>query len=100
MATRAANVKNPRDFRGGGRPSGDSRFSRAARGIDPPADRTPWIVRLAHQNRQPGKRMGVARRLRLRLFVFLRQISRPAYYAYGLGDEVRLSVEVMPVRVR
>jgi len=36
----------------------------------------------------------------LRLFVFLRQISRPAYYAYGLGDEVRLSVEVMPVRVR
>jgi KUP system potassium uptake protein len=44
--------------------------------------------------------MNVARRLRLRLFVFLRLISRAAYYAYGLGDEVRLSVEVMPVRVR
>jgi KUP system potassium uptake protein len=44
--------------------------------------------------------MNLLRRLRLRLFVFLRLISRPAYYAYGLGDEVRLSVEIMPVRVR
>ncbi|MGD1039068.1 MAG: hypothetical protein ABR878_18315 [Roseiarcus sp.] len=44
--------------------------------------------------------MNVFRRLRLRLFVFLRLVSRPAYYAYGLGDEVRLSAEIMPVRVR
>ena len=70
------------------------------RQIDLPADRTQWIVHVAHENLLADKRMNVARRLRLRLFVFLRQISRPAYYAYGLGDEVRLSVEVMPVRVR
>jgi hypothetical protein len=26
--------------------------------------------------------------------------SQPAYYYYGLGDEVQLSVEIIPVRVR
>jgi hypothetical protein len=28
-----------------------------------------------------------------------REVSQPAYFAYGLGDEVRLTVEIMPVRV-
>ncbi len=59
-----------------------------------------WIVHVAHENLLPAKRMNVLRRLRFRLFVFLRLVSRPAYYAYGLGDEVRLSAEIMPVRVR
>jgi KUP system potassium uptake protein len=44
--------------------------------------------------------MGLLRRLRFRLFTFLRLVSQPAYYYYGLGDEVRLSVEIIPVRVR
>jgi KUP system potassium uptake protein len=39
------------------------------------------------------------KRLRFRLFLFLRLISRPAYYSYGLGDEVQLSTEIMPLRV-
>ena len=39
-------------------------------------------------------------KLRFRLFLFLRLVSRPAYYAYHLGDEVQLSAEIMPVRVR
>ena len=46
------------------------------------------------------ERMGLFARLRLRLFLLLRLVSRPAYYAYGLGDEVQLSAEIMPVRVR
>jgi KUP system potassium uptake protein len=70
------------------------------RRIDLPTDPTQWVVHVAHENLLPAKRMNILRRLRFRLFVFLRLISRPAYYAYGLGDEVRLSVEVMPVRVR
>jgi hypothetical protein len=44
--------------------------------------------------------MSLFKRLRFRLFLFLRLISRPAYYAYGLGDAVQLSAEVMPVRVQ
>jgi KUP system potassium uptake protein len=40
------------------------------------------------------------RRLRFGLFTFLRMISQPAYYYYGLGEQVQLSVEIIPVRVR
>jgi hypothetical protein len=39
-------------------------------------------------------------RLFFQVFLFLRRVSRPAYYAYGLGDKVQLSAEIMPVRVR
>jgi len=44
--------------------------------------------------------MSLFRRLRFRLFLFLRLVSRPTYYAYHLGDEVQLSAEIMPVRVQ
>jgi KUP system potassium uptake protein len=43
--------------------------------------------------------MNMAARLRFGLFLFLRNISRPTYYYYGLGDEVQLSAEIIPVRV-
>jgi KUP system potassium uptake protein len=44
--------------------------------------------------------MSWLRRVRFRLFLLLRLVSQPAYYYYGLGDEVQLSVEIIPVRVR
>jgi KUP system potassium uptake protein len=68
--------------------------------IDLPADRHQWIVHVSQENLLPVRRMGALRRLRFRLFTFLRLVSQPAYYYYGLGDEVRLSVEIIPVRVR
>ena len=40
------------------------------------------------------------KRIRFRLFLLLRLVSQPAYYYYGLGDEVQLSVEIIPVRLR
>jgi hypothetical protein len=43
--------------------------------------------------------MNILRRLRFRLFLFLRLVSRPAYYAYHLGDEVQLSAEIIPVKL-
>jgi len=55
---------------------------------------------VSHENLLPARHMTFFRKLRLRLFIFLRQISRPAYYAYHLGDEVQLSAEIIPVRVR
>ena len=39
--------------------------------------------------------MGLLRRARFQLFLFLRLVSQPAYYYYGLGDEVQLSVETI-----
>ena len=68
--------------------------------IDLPTDRRQWIVHVSQENLLPAARMGLLKRLRFRLFLFLRLVSQPAYYYYGLGDEVQLSVEIIPVRVR
>ncbi|MGD0150544.1 MAG: KUP/HAK/KT family potassium transporter [Xanthobacteraceae bacterium] len=68
--------------------------------IDLPTDRRQWIVHVSHENLLPAPRMGFFKRLRFRLFLLLRLVSQPAYYYYGLGDEVQLSVEIIPVRVR
>jgi KUP system potassium uptake protein len=70
------------------------------REIDLPMDRHQWIVHVSNENLLPSPGMSLLRRIRFRLFVVLRLISRPVYYAYGLGDEVQLSAEVMPVRVQ
>ena len=68
--------------------------------IDLPADRHKWIVHVSQENLLPLRRAGLLKRLRFRLFMFLRLVSQPAYYYCGLGDEVQLSVEIIPVRVR
>jgi KUP system potassium uptake protein len=65
-----------------------------------PAHADQWIVHVAHENLLPARQMDFFRRLRFRLFVFMRRVTRPAYYAYHLGDGVQLSAEIMPVRVR
>jgi KUP system potassium uptake protein len=68
--------------------------------IDLPTDRRQWVVHVSQENLLPSRRMGLLKRLRFRLFILLRLVSQPAYYYYGLGDEVQLSVEIIPVRVR
>jgi KUP system potassium uptake protein len=68
--------------------------------IDLPASRRDWIVHVSNENLLPGRPMGLLRRLRFRLFTLLRLVSGPAYYYYGLGDEVQLSAETLPVRLR
>ncbi len=70
------------------------------REIDLPTDRRQWIVHVSHENLLPARSMSLIQRFRFRLFMFLRQVSRPAFYYYGLGDEVQLSAETLPVRVR
>lgn len=70
------------------------------REIDLPTDRRQWIVHVSQENLLPSRRMGLLRRMRFRLFLLLRLVSQPAYYYYGLGDEVQLSVEIIPVRLR
>jgi KUP system potassium uptake protein len=68
--------------------------------IDLPTDRRQWIVHVSHENLLPARPMTVIQRLRFRLFMLLRLVSRPAFYYYGLGDEVQLSAETLPVRVK
>ena len=68
--------------------------------IDLPVSPGQWIVHVAHENLLPAKHMTFFRKLRFRLFLFLRLVSRPAYYAYHLGDVIQLSAEIMPVWLR
>lgn len=70
------------------------------REIDLPIDQRQWVVHASQENLLSSRRMGLLRRLRFRLFLILRLVSQPAYCYYGLGDEVRPSVEIIPVRVR
>ena len=58
------------------------------------------MVYVSHENLLPSRTMSWPRRVRFRLFRLMRNLSQPAYYYYGLGDEVQLSAEIMPVRVR
>jgi KUP system potassium uptake protein len=59
-----------------------------------------WIVHVAHEHLLPARHMRAWRRVRLALYEVLRHVSRPTYYHYGLGDEVQLTTEILPVRVR
>jgi KUP system potassium uptake protein len=65
-----------------------------------PTNRHRWIVYISLENLLPSRTMGWVKRLRLRLFMVLRRLSQSAHSYYGLGDEVQLSAEIVPVRVR
>jgi KUP system potassium uptake protein len=67
--------------------------------IDLPTARRRWIVHVSNENPLPARKMGFWRMLRFKLFLFLRLVSRPAYYYYGLGNQVQLSAEILPVRL-
>jgi KUP system potassium uptake protein len=68
--------------------------------IDLPGDPHLWSVHASQENLLPSRRTPLRRRIMFRVFSMLRHLSQPAYYYYGLGDEVQLSVEIMPVRMR
>jgi len=67
--------------------------------IDLPPDSHLWAVHVSQENLLLSKKVSLRRRIMYRLFHMLRHISQPAYYSYGLGDEVQLSVEIMPVKL-
>jgi len=83
-------------------PNVEKRLSDLARHkqIDLPADHAKWGVHVSHENLLQERGAAPWRRLRFLLFQMLRLVSRPTYYAYGLGDEVRLTAEILPVEVR
>ena len=68
--------------------------------IDLPAHPGQWVVHVSHENLLPARRMNLFKRIRFRLFMFLRLVSRPAYYGYHIGEEVQLSAEIISVKVQ
>jgi KUP system potassium uptake protein len=70
------------------------------REINLPVDEHRWIVHVSIEHLIPSRTMRAWGRARLRLFRILRRISQPAHYFYGMGDNVQLSAEIIPVRLK
>jgi KUP system potassium uptake protein len=64
------------------------------------ADHRKWIVHVVHEHLTRGVGMGVLAAIRFHAFELLRLISQPTYYHYGLGQDVQLTVEILPVQIR
>lgn len=67
--------------------------------INLPPDPHRWFVHVSHENIVTTASMSALDRLRSAVFFVLRHIATPGHYYYGLGDEVPLTVEIMPVRI-
>jgi KUP system potassium uptake protein len=67
--------------------------------VDLPKDPHRWLVHVSHEYLIKPKDFGLVKTLKWHVFLFLRQVTLPAYYAYGLGRDVNLSVDIMPVFV-
>ncbi len=68
--------------------------------IDLPSDPDKWLVHVSHERLIGANSWNWFRNVRLRLFLFFRQITQPAYFYYGLGNKVNLSLDIMPVRLK
>lgn len=64
-----------------------------------PADPHKWLVHTAVEKFIPKKKMNFFIATRYHIFVLLRQIMSPVYSYYHLGQEVNLSVEIMPIKL-
>ena len=62
-------------------------------------DHRKWTVHVAHEHLVHVRARGWLSALRFHTFELLRLVSRPTYYHYGLGADVQLTVEILPVRV-
>lgn len=67
--------------------------------LDLPKDPHRWLVHVSHENLIRPKNFGLMETMKLRMFLLLRQVTQPAYYHYGLGRDVNLSMDIMPVFV-
>jgi KUP system potassium uptake protein len=60
-------------------------------------DHRKWTVHVVREHLAPVAGMSSLRAIRFRFYELLRLVSQPTYYHYGLGYDVPLSVEILPV---
>ncbi len=58
-----------------------------------------WVFHVSQELLKTNNKANLWWRFKLALFGLLRQISRPGYVYYGLGDEMQLSVQIIPVKI-
>lgn len=67
--------------------------------LELPKDLNHWLVHASYEKLIPKSHMTLFEQIRFRIFVFLRQITQPSYFYYGLGNNVNLSIEIMPIKL-
>jgi KUP system potassium uptake protein len=64
-----------------------------------PIDPHHWLIHVSYEKLIPPNHMNYIEMIRFKLFLFLRQTTQPAYFYYGLGNNVNLSIEIMPIKL-
>ncbi len=72
----------------------------AHREIHLPANPDDWLVEVVMGRLIPSPDMGFWRKISFHIFRTLRNLTGPSYYFYGLGKEMPLSLEMIPVKIR
>jgi KUP system potassium uptake protein len=67
--------------------------------LTPDDDLHDWIIYVGKERFTPSAKIRKAHYLRYKLFHLLARNAEPTYNYYGLGDDLRLSMEVIPVKV-
>ena len=65
--------------------------------LDP--DPKNWVFHVSQEFIRFTKKPTFTHRMKSALFSLLRQVSRPGYVYYGLGDEMQLSIQIIPVKL-
>jgi KUP system potassium uptake protein len=58
-----------------------------------------WVFHVSLELLKIKKNASYWHRFKVALFSLLRQTSRPGFVYYGLGDEVQLSIQIIPVKI-
>ena len=64
-----------------------------------PDDPHHWLIHASYEKLIPKNKMNLLELIRFQLFLFLRQVTQPSYFYYGLGNEVNLSIEIIPIKL-
>lgn len=57
-----------------------------------------WIIEALHERIHAESKMGFLSRIKFHIFHLFSKVAATADQYFGLGDEIHLSVEVIPVR--
>ncbi|MFN8036841.1 MAG: KUP/HAK/KT family potassium transporter [Acidimicrobiia bacterium] len=67
--------------------------------LTPGDDLSDWIIHAGKERVVMGDDQGFAARMRFGLFKALARNAEPSYYYFGLGEDTRLTVEYLPVKL-
>lgn len=59
-----------------------------------------WLIHTSFEKLIPKKKMNLLETIRFKIFVFLRRTTMPAHFYYGLGQELNLSVDIIPIKIQ